>query len=313
MQFPFNWMALGIVRGALRESCVVHVEDKVLPEVCAVDAWVEPREGRPPRDDDDWLTRMGYEPCEIEPFHAGPTLAEHNDSIMKVMALHARERKRADGDGRPMPPTPRLWFACARHPRELIARWAMEPMATTGWPRGFYASVAPAGPCAVSLRELPRERSTLLLRMMASGKTFVEAVDELLALPEGARERRVAGPLLVQLRGDLPRMGVTLTWATLEEHEAMISYEEAQQIWDKREADAIATKHAMVETQRAVAESLHGAQRQFERRLGRPLTSAERETVSARFRSPGPERVFDVVLDLDAPALAAWLADPDAR
>jgi len=103
MQYPFNWLALGIVRDGLRESCVVHIEDKVLPEVSSVDAWVEPRAGRMPREDDDWLTRMGYEPSEIEPFHLGPTLGEHNDSIMKVMALHARERRR---EGREAPAAP---------------------------------------------------------------------------------------------------------------------------------------------------------------------------------------------------------------
>jgi hypothetical protein len=51
---------------------------------------------------------------------------------------------------------------------------------------------------------------------------------------------------------------------------------------------------------------------QFERRLGRPLTEAERHTVAQRFESVGADRLGDVVLDLTAEALAAWLHDPDA-
>ena len=316
MQYPFNRKALGIVRDGLRESCVVHIEDKVLPEVSSVDAWVEPRVGRMPREDDDWLTRMGYEPSEIEPFHLCPTLGEHNDSVMKVMALHARERKRAEHDKLPQPPTPLLWFACSQHPRELIARWAMVSMERRGWPRGFYEAASPAGPRAVSLSELPQVRATLLLRLMASGETLKEAVRELKALPEDDREPLIMGPILVQLEGDLSRMGVTITWKTQEEREIMISHEEVVQIWNERVAELKAGRQAvaaLAASQHALTESLRGTQRLFERRMGRPLTDTEREVVAARFHIPGPERLADVVFDLDAPALAAWLADPDAR
>ena len=178
-------------------------------------------------------------------------------------------------------------------------------MTKRGWPTGFYESVAPAGPRAVSLSELPQVRATLLLRLMASGETLKEAVRELKALPEGDREPLIMGPILVQLQGDLPRMGVTVTWSTPEEHSTMMSHEEAVRIFTERETRAMAMEQAL-------AGSLQGAQRLFERRMGRALTEAERGVVAARFHTPGPERLADVVFDLDAPALAAWLADPHA-
>ncbi|MFO0608920.1 MAG: hypothetical protein U0324_37485 [Polyangiales bacterium] len=53
--------------------------------------------------------------------------------------------------------------------------------------------------------------------------------------------------------------------------------------------------------------------RQFERRLARPLTDAEHAALVDRLTALGPDRLGDVVLDLDPSALAAWLADPDAR
>ena len=52
---------------------------------------------------------------------------------------------------------------------------------------------------------------------------------------------------------------------------------------------------------------------QFERKLGRTLAAEERATLRARLVSLGAERLGDVVLDLDGPALLAWLVDPAAR
>jgi hypothetical protein len=49
-----------------------------------------------------------------------------------------------------------------------------------------------------------------------------------------------------------------------------------------------------------------------ERRLARPLESAERAALVRRLGTLGPERLGDVVLDLTPEALAAWLAAPDA-
>jgi hypothetical protein len=49
-----------------------------------------------------------------------------------------------------------------------------------------------------------------------------------------------------------------------------------------------------------------------ERRLARPLDSAERGALIRRLDTLGPERLGDVVFDLSPEALAAWLAAPDA-
>ena len=50
----------------------------------------------------------------------------------------------------------------------------------------------------------------------------------------------------------------------------------------------------------------------FERKLARKLTEAERDVLRRRLESVGPDRLGDVVFDLDGPALAAWVATPDA-
>jgi len=51
----------------------------------------------------------------------------------------------------------------------------------------------------------------------------------------------------------------------------------------------------------------------FERRLGRALTDEQRAEIERRLDALGPERLGDVVLDLSARKLAAWLADPNSR
>ncbi len=53
--------------------------------------------------------------------------------------------------------------------------------------------------------------------------------------------------------------------------------------------------------------------RQFERRLGRVLDGQERGVLQERLRRLGSDRIGDLVIDLDAAGLAAWLADPAAQ
>ncbi len=48
------------------------------------------------------------------------------------------------------------------------------------------------------------------------------------------------------------------------------------------------------------------------RKLRRPLSDADRRAVATHLDLVGPERLADVVLDLDGDALSAWLRDPNA-
>ncbi len=50
----------------------------------------------------------------------------------------------------------------------------------------------------------------------------------------------------------------------------------------------------------------------FEKRLGSPLTDAQRATLLRRLGALGYERVFDIGYDLAPDALAAWLEQADA-
>jgi hypothetical protein len=64
--------------------------------------------------------------------------------------------------------------------------------------------------------------------------------------------------------------------------------------------------------EKGIEKGLRPLAHQFERRLGRSLTPEEHHALRERFDRLGGSRLGDVVLDLSATALAAWLADPDA-
>jgi hypothetical protein len=53
-------------------------------------------------------------------------------------------------------------------------------------------------PAVALARELPRDRTTLLVRLMAAGPLLASAVPEVARLPADAAERAVAEPILLQ-------------------------------------------------------------------------------------------------------------------
>jgi hypothetical protein len=63
--------------------------------------------------------------------------------------------------------------------------------------------------------------------------------------------------------------------------------------------------------QEGIEEGLKPLAHQFERRLGRPLTSGEHHTLRQRLTRLGAVRLGDVVLDFSPEALAAWLSDSE--
>src|SRR5262249_12872886 len=161
--------------------------------------------------------------------------------------------------------------------------------------------------------ELPRTRETLLVRLMGSGETLARAEDDLRALPADAWERKAVGPTLLLLRRDLPRMGIGV-YAPQEE--AMGYHQEGLKILAEERAAARAEARADARAEGRAeglaegrAEGIATLVRQFERKLGRALTEAERTTVRARLDTLGPDRLGDVALDLDGAALDVWLRD----
>src|SRR6185312_5468360 len=98
----------------------------------------------------------------------------------------------------PAPPLPVLWVLSAGRPSSANEAFGFQP--AESWPAGVYR--APRGFHAglVVVRELPKTRDPLLLRLLGAGKVFREALAELAALPPEARESVLVRPVLLRYR-----------------------------------------------------------------------------------------------------------------
>jgi hypothetical protein len=100
---------------------------------------------------------------------------------------------------------PILWIIAAGRPTSVLADIGATP--ARGWPEGVYFSPALLRLGIVVASELPRQRSTLLVRLMAAGPGLPRAIEELAELPADAPERAVAEDIVLhfeQLLGAKP-------------------------------------------------------------------------------------------------------------
>ena len=243
------------------------------------------------------LGRMGKEPFGLEAFHQAPSVADARECVRKQLNFHRQREIEAKGEVG----LAKLWLVCAGRPDRLLSAHRMRQ--AEGWPPGVYAEEGMLNLWVVVVSELPKTRETLALRLMGRGAVLREASAELAGLPLETWERQRLLPILVRWRFEIPA-------------------EAAQR--DSDEENFMATAHELFETfeQQAVQRGLQQGVAQgvvlvlghlFGRRLGRALTDNEMGVVRSRLETLGEDRLDDLALTLDGPALAAWLADPTAR
>ena len=226
-----------------------------------------------------------------EPFSWAPSIEEVQRCLRKLLnAQHA-------GTLNPSRAVERMWLLCAGRPDAALAHFGALPMA--GWPPGFYA-LRGLPLMIVVLAELPRTDDTVALRLMGALTTRQGAYADLRArletVPRGAKllEAVVRDMVLAQAAGG-------------PEEATMVDTSEARALIQRVRNEGLEAG-----LERGLAAGLRPLVRQFERRLGRPLSDAERGALASRLDVVGPDRLGDVVLDLDSAALAAWLASPTA-
>lgn len=99
---------------------------------------------------------------------------------------------------------PFLWVLAAGFSAPMLRKIEAKP--APSWPRGVYTvgdDIFRAG--IVVADELPRDRSTLLVRIMAAGPGLAEALAELAALSADAHERTVAEHILAHMQNVLAK------------------------------------------------------------------------------------------------------------
>ena len=302
MRFRHDQLAKQLVSALLRAFGETTTSVEVLADAQQIDIWHLPAEGAPDRSRLGLLGRMTASACLLEAYHEPPDDDELRACLRKQLAFHhARQHKvRGAAGDRPVVALATCWIVSSGRPAALSAFGFVRAV---GWPRGVYDAPSWLGLKLAVLTELPRSRDTLLVRLLGRGAVLRGALREVLALEPGSWERSAVLPVFARLRFELPQDPHD---STAEEKELAMTSQEMLEAF-QREALEQGIEQGM--TQGAAGTLAH----QFERRLGRALRADERALVRERTERLGPDRLSDLVLDLSADELAAWLADPNAR
>ena len=208
MRNRFDHLAKQIGQQALAPVGTTVTQDAINPETQYADLRHEPD---PLRQDArhrvGLLGELAAWPCLIEVYSQAPSAEEFRACLAKHLAAwHQRMRKaRSDGRKQNEPLTSDeatatfLWIITASAPATLMTKLALDT--SSRWPTGIYlfgADILRTGIVVAS--ELPRDRTSLLVRLMAGGALLAPAINDLAALPPNAYERAIAEPILLHLQ-----------------------------------------------------------------------------------------------------------------
>ncbi len=229
MRHRFDHLGREIGLSALGPCGVTVPEDVFAPDARRADLRHEPAPARAAeRARLGLLGRVASILCLIELYSAAPREDDALACLGKLIAFRQRRQREARTTrreskrlGRKQPPEPFVrplgWIITAGCPSSVLAGIAATRAA--GWPPGVYFSPgvllgARDGMAVPGLdgaggmlrmgiivaSELPRDRSTLLVRFLAAGPLLADAIVDLGALEDGAPERAVAERILIDLR-----------------------------------------------------------------------------------------------------------------
>jgi hypothetical protein len=235
MQTPFDAAAKALIDAALSTVCDVQLQVPVSPDALYVDALIEPRASPDALLSRGILGLMALAACAIEVFSDTPARFDVQLCFARTLFVGARRRQSYG-----------LWVISPGEPKSAIDHWGLTPRA--GWPSGVYSGREHATPSVVVLSQLPRDRSTLLLRLMGSGAALRDAVTEARSLSPDAWERRIINDVLLQMSRDLDRMMRT---GSKPSKEMRMRYAELVKINEAERAVMQAAAHAKGQIERA--------------------------------------------------------------
>ena len=198
MHNRFDQLAKQLARDGLAPGGRVETEAEVTPDALRIDVWFVPSARRAPRvlAPLGLLGRMARTSCTLEPYHRTPSGGQAAGGIAKHR-FFCRDLERR----RPRPPAPMQWILCSGRPSAALVGLGFRRSRRGA---GIYEGPALTRTRIVVISELRRTRDTLLVRLMGAGTTLERAITDVQDLPMDAPERRLALPVLVQLRFEIP-------------------------------------------------------------------------------------------------------------
>ncbi|WP_441288622.1 hypothetical protein ACSRUE_42945 [Sorangium sp. KYC3313] len=201
--------AKSLLRDGLSLASTAQTEVEVLAATQKIDVFSMPDPAREAeRARMGLLGELSAEPSLFEPFHRTPSLRQVRQCLRKQLTWHHELERRAraaagsvvpneDVDAPPQPAVdfPALVVIGPGRPETVLDAYRCEPAQP-----GVYHAVPGLVTRVVVLAELPRTRSTLLLRLLGSGRLLHEALADLALLPDDAWEKGIARPLLIHFR-----------------------------------------------------------------------------------------------------------------
>lgn len=196
MHAPFDMFAKGLIDACLDGYCTVSVEEPITTDPMFSDVVVEPPSNPARLARRGILGQLAREACVFEPYSKPPTLDDADRCLARVSLLRVARRVHYG-----------LWLISPSAARTVIDEWRLEPRFDAI--DGLYSSALRRAPRVIVLTELPRTRSTLMLRLMGRGAVLRDALADVDALPQRAWERQGVLRLLLQLKRELARMTET--------------------------------------------------------------------------------------------------------
>lgn len=244
-----DYLAKNIGKAALESIGTATTHATINPETQYADLRYEPDPARRnERDRLGLLGRLAASACLLEVYSDAPGPEEFRACLSKHLAvLQERTRKTRLTSKKPddQPSDDQLsnesvasflWVLAAGVPTTLLKELELKP--SPDWPSGIYlfgGKVLSVG--IVVATKLPRERSTLLLRLMAGGPSLTPASAELDALPRDAYERTLADTILLDY---FERIDQAPTRTTHEQEFLMAMVK----TWEERKAESQAQGRA---------------------------------------------------------------------
>jgi hypothetical protein len=214
MHNPFDQLAKKVGKEALDASGPTIVQYEISRDAQHADLRHDPDPARTAeRARLGLLGRIAEVLCLIEIFGHAPDGAEVRACMSKHFAHweecavkgRARNRRRKQKDLPPEPiVAPFLWIIVAGISAPML--FELKAEALPSFPAGVYSHGGDLYRVGIVVAsELPRGRSTVLVRLMAAGPGLADALADLAALPEDAHERAVAEGIVVHLQGRLAK------------------------------------------------------------------------------------------------------------